>query len=43
MDVAVSNGYRTIEKLLSFGDGKTAMADRDRWWKTVPRVKDKWN
>ena len=43
MDLAVSKGYRTIEKLLSFGDGKTAIADRDRWWKSVSRVKDGWN
>ena len=43
MDMAVSKGYRTIEKLLSFGDGKTAIADRDRWWKSVSRVKDEWN
>ena len=43
MDLAVSKGYRTIEKLLSFGDGKTAIADRDRWWKSVSRVNDEWN
>lgn len=42
MDVAVSKGYRTIEKLLSFGDGETAIANRDSWWKTVSRVKDEW-
>ena len=42
IDVAVSKGYRTIEKLLKFGEGKKAIADRDRWWKTVSRVRDDW-
>ena len=40
MDMAVSKGYRKIGKLLSFGDGKSAIADRDRRWKSVSRVKD---
>ena len=40
IDVAISKGYRTIEKLLSFGEGKQAIADRDSWWKTVSRVRD---
>ena len=40
IDVAISKGYRTIEKLLSFGEGKQAVADRDCWWKTVSRVRD---
>ena len=31
IDVAVSKGYRTIEKLLKFGEGEKAIADRDRW------------
>ena len=43
MDVAISKGNRTIEKLLILGDGKTAIADRDRWWKSVSRVRDEWN
>ena len=40
IDVVVSKGYRTIEKLLKFGEGEKAIADRDRWWKSVSRVRD---
>ena len=40
MDVAVSKGTRAIEKMLKFGEGKTAIADRDCWWKSVSRLRD---
>ena len=40
IEVAVSKRYRVIEKLLKFGEGKKAIADRDDWWKTVSRVRD---
>ena len=44
IDVAVSKGYRTIEKLLKFGEGEKAIADRDRWWKSASQVRDDdWN
>ena len=43
MDVAVSKGNRAIEKMLKFGEGETAIADRDRWWKSVFRLRDDWD
>ena len=38
IDVAVSKGYQTIEKLLGFGESGTAIADRDRFWRTFSRM-----
>ena len=38
IDVAVSKGYQIIEKLLGFGESGTAIADRERFWRTVSRA-----
>ncbi len=38
IDVAVSKGYQIIEKLLGFGESGTAIADRERFWKTFSRI-----
>ena len=38
IDVAVSEGYQIIEKLLGFGESGTAIADRDRFWRTFSRI-----
>ena len=42
MDMAISKGNRAIEKMLKFGEGRKAIAERDRWWKTVSRLRDDW-
>ena len=38
IDVAVSKGYQIIEKLLGFGESGTAIADRERFWRTASRI-----